>query len=85
MDRRSRGEHRTLGQRINRPGVQKPKVAVFTEERTTKYRSHRAIQPDVVMGIPSEVYPHRLAAEPAIMLPSGQASKILYGHDEHTI
>ena len=40
-------ESTTLGQRINRPKAQEPKVAVFTEEQMAKYRSHRAIKPDV--------------------------------------
>ena len=39
-------ETTTLGQRINRPKAQEPKVAVFTEEQMAKYRSHRAIKPD---------------------------------------
>ena len=40
-------ETTTLGQRINRPKLQEPKVAVFSEERMAKYRDHRAIKPDV--------------------------------------
>ena len=39
-------ETTTLGQRVNRPKAQEPKVAVFTEEQLAKYRSHRAIRPD---------------------------------------
>lgn len=40
-------ETTTLGQRINRPKVQEQKVAVFSDEQMAKYRSHRAIKPDV--------------------------------------
>jgi hypothetical protein len=40
-------ETATLGQRINRPKAQEPKVVVFTEEQMAKYRNHRAIRPDV--------------------------------------
>lgn len=40
-------ETTTLGQRINRPKAQEPKVAVFSDEQLAKYRSHRAIKPDV--------------------------------------
>lgn len=39
-------ETTTLGQRINRPKAQEPKVAAFTEEQLARYRGHRAIKPD---------------------------------------
>ena len=53
-------ETTTLGQRINRPKAQNPRVAVFTEEQLAKYRSHRALSNwSGMKNTPSEVYPPR--------------------------